>query len=154
MRASTTRLGAWFALSACGGGDGGGGSGGSSPAAPVSATAWTPGVFMPAATFAGQCTTLNENNWLRSWTNDLYLWYDEVVDRDPALSTTPAYFDLLKTTATTPSGNPKDRFHFTYDTSAWVALSQSGGSAGSGAEWAVLARFSPRPVALSSTETH
>src|SRR5256885_2292237 len=130
-------LAALFALSGCGGGSGSG------PATPVSATAWTPGVFAPAANFAGQCTTLSENNWLRSWTNDLYLWYDEIVDRDPALSTTPAYFDLLKTTATTASGNPKDRFHFTYDTSAWLALSQSGVSAGYGVEWAVLARFAP-----------
>src|SRR3954452_4759910 len=139
-----------LALSGCGGG--GDGGGGSSPAAPVSATAWTPGVFAPAANFAGQCTTLSENNWLRSWTNDLYLWYDEVVDRDPALSTTPAYFDLLKTTASTPSGNPKDRFHFTYDTSAWLALSQSGVSAGYGVEWAVVARFAPRRVVVAYTE--
>src|SRR5882724_11707301 len=113
MKASTwVLLAGLAALCACGGGSSDGGSA-SSPAAPVSATAWTPGVFMPAANFAGQCTTLNENNWLRSWSNDLYLWYDEVVDRDPSLFTTPAYFDLLKTTATTPSGNPNDRFHFT-----------------------------------------
>src|SRR6185295_17016729 len=117
-------------VSACGGGSDGG-SGGIQPA--VSATAWTPGVFAPAGNFAGQCTTLSENNWLRSWTNDVYLWYDEVVDRDPALSATPAYFDLLKTTATTPSGNPKDRFHFTFATAAWEALSESGVSAGYGA---------------------
>src|SRR5258706_8795609 len=152
MRASTILLAALFALSACGGGDSGGGSGGSSPAAPVSATAWTPGVFMPAANFAGQCTTLNENNWLRSWTNDLYLWYDEVVDRDPSLFTTPAYFDLLKTTATTPSGNPKDRFHFTYDTAAWVALSQSGVSAGYGVEGTLLAASAPRHIVVAFTE--
>jgi len=152
MRASTILLAALFALSACGGGDSGGGSGGSSPAAPVSATAWTPGVFMPAANFAGQCTTLNENNWLRSWSNDLYLWYDEVVDRDPSLFTTPAYFDLLKTTATTPSGNPKDRFHFTYDTASWVALSQSGVSAGYGVEWALLAASAPRHIVVAYTE--
>src|ERR1051325_7991706 len=100
MRTSTwLSLAALAALCACGGGSGDGG-GATSPAAPLSATAWTPGVFTPAANFAGQCTTLSENNWLRSWTNDLYLWYDEVVDRDPALFTTPAYFDLLKTTAT------------------------------------------------------
>ena len=72
-------------LSACGGGSGGGDSGG---AAPTAAVGWTPGVFVPAANFAGQCAALTQNNWLRSWTNDLYLWYDEVVDRDPALSTT------------------------------------------------------------------
>ena len=71
---------------------------------------------------ARRVAVVGENNWLRSWTNDLYLWFDEVVDRNPALFTTPAYFDLLKTTATTPSGNPKDKFHFTYDTAAWVAL--------------------------------
>lgn len=146
-------LAALFALSACGGGGGGdGGTGGGSTPAPVSATAWTPGVFMPAANFAGQCTTLSENNWLRSWTNDLYLWYDEIVDRDPALSTTPTYFNLLKTTATTTSGNPKDRFHFTYDTPVWIALSQSGVSAGYGAEWAIVARFAPRRIVAAYTE--
>src|SRR5437899_12770775 len=130
------------ALSACGGGGGGGsGSGGTggSAAGPSTAVAWTPGVFMPAANFAAQCaaprsgidpatgrrfpdapgSTLSENNWLRSWTNDLYLWYDEVIDRDPSLFPTFAYFDLLKTTATTPSGRPKDKFHFTFDTSAF-----------------------------------
>src|SRR5205085_790290 len=132
-------LAAVSVVSACGGGnDGGGGSGATSP---VAAVTWTPGVFLPSSNFAAQCSTLSENNWLRSWTNDLYLWYDEVVDRDPALSTTPAYFDLLKTTARTQSGNPKDKFHFTYDTSAWLALSQSGVSAGYGAEWALLAPF-------------
>ena len=127
---------------------------------------------MPAANFAAQCaaprsgidpttglpfrdvqgSTLSENNWLRSWTNDLYLWYDEVVDRDPALYPTLAYFGLLKTTATTPSGNPKDKFHFTYDTSAWVAFSQSGVSAGYGAEWAVVAPFPPRRIVVAYTE--
>ena len=147
-------------LAGCGGG--GGGSGGAAPA--TAAVGWTPGVFAPASTFAAQCaaprpgttdvqgSSLTENNWLRSWTNDLYLWYDEVVDRDPALSSTPAYFDLLKTTATTPSGNPKDKFHFTYDTAAWIALSQSGVSAGYGAEWAIVARFPPRRIVVAYTE--
>jgi C-terminal processing protease CtpA/Prc len=127
---------------------------------------------MPAANFAAQCaaprtgidsttgrpfpdvpgSALSENNWLRSWTNDLYLWYDEVVDRDPALFTTPAYFDLLKTTAITASGNPKDKFHFTFDTSAWVALSQSGVSPGYGVEWAVVARLPPRRIVVAYTE--
>jgi hypothetical protein len=127
---------------------------------------------MPAANFAAQCaaprsgidpstglpfpdrqgSALSENNWLRSWTNDLYLWYDEVIDRDPALSATPAYFDLLKTTAATPSGNPKDRFHFTQDTAKWLAFSQSGVSAGYGAEWTIVARFPPRRIVVAYTE--
>src|SRR5947209_2060832 len=161
-------LAAFAALSACGGGGGSGGGGGGA----ASASGWTAGAFAPAASFAAQCaaprsgidpstgrpfadvqgSTLSENNWLRSWTHDLYLWYDEVADRDPALWTTPAYFDLLKTTATTASGNPKDRFHFTIDTSAWLGFSQSGVSAGYGAEWAVVAPIPPRRVVLAYTE--
>jgi len=140
-------IAALVSVSACGGGGGGGGGG-----TATTAVGWTPGIFQPAANFAGQCSALSENNWLRSWTNDLYLWYDEVVDRDPALFTTPAYFDLLKTTATTASGNPKDKFHFTYDTAAWQALSQSGVEAGYGVEWAVVARFVPRRVVVAYTE--
>ena len=50
--------------------------------------------------------------WLRSWTNDLYLWYSEVPDLDPAPYTILDYFDLLITPNQTPSGNPKDKFHF------------------------------------------
>ena len=65
-------------------------------------------------------TATDENNWLRSWTNELYLWYGEVTDRDPALVRHDEdYFPLLKTNATTASGQPKDKFHFTYDTAVW-----------------------------------
>jgi hypothetical protein len=148
-------------LAACGGG-GGGGSSGSSSGAP----GWTAGVFAAAASFAAQCatprtgidpstgrpftdtpgSTLAENNWLRSWTNDLYLWYDEVVDRDPALYTTPAYFDLLKTTPA------KDRFHFSRSTAEWTAFSQSGAAAGYGVEWAFVSATPPRRVVVAFTE--
>ena len=55
------------------------------------------------------------------------MWYDEVVDRDPSLYSTESYFDLLKTS--------HDRFHFTYPTTEWIQLSQSGISAGYGASW-------------------
>ena len=94
-------------------------------------------------------TRTDENNWLRSWTNELYLWYSEVTDRDPASYTTPAYFDLLKTNATTPSGQPKDKFHFTYDTDEWQALSQGGIEAGYGAVFAILAPAPPRRIVVA-----
>ena len=99
-----------------------------------------------------QATTAHENHWLRSWTNELYLWYAEVLDLNPALSTTPAYFDLMMTPATTPSGNPKDQFHFTFPTADWVALSQSGAQAGYGAAWIILEAIPPRRLVVGFTE--
>ena len=126
---------------------------------------------MPAETFAAQCenprsgsdpetggpypdiqgSTLAENNWLRSWSNHLYLWYDEIMDRDPGLHLTRDYFDLLKTEELTPSGSPKDRFHFTYATEEWIRLAQSGVSAGYGIEWALISRTVPRHVVVAYT---
>ena len=82
---------------------------------------------------------LDENNFLRSWSNRTYLWYDEIVDRDPSLYNDPlVYFDLLRTEQVTPSGQPKDKFHFTYDTEEWERLSQSGVTYGYGAQWALF----------------
>jgi hypothetical protein len=154
----------------CGGGDGDTGSGGSGSGG--TSGSWTAGVFSPSAGFQSQCanprtgtdpvtgkrypdiqgSTLTENNYLRSWTNELYLWYGEVPDRNPASSSTADYFNLLKTTATTPSGNPKDRFHFTYPTDQWVALSQSGVEPGYGAQFLVIASKPPRLVRVAYTE--
>jgi carboxyl-terminal processing protease len=158
-------------LSACGGGGGGDGNnnaagGGNTPAD------WTPGEFLPSSRFAAQCesprggidpftlqpwpdlagSTVDENNWLRSWSNELYLWYGEIEDVDPAAYSTFEYFDLLKTFATTPSGAPRDQFHFTYPTDDWIALSQSGVSAGYGARWTVIADLPPREVVVAYTE--
>ena len=127
---------------------------------------WVEGVFEPAAMFKNFCAdprpgqefpdqlgeTLDENNWLRSWSNDTYLWYDEIVDRDPARYATPAYFRLLRTTATTPSGNPKDRFHFTYPTDVWRALVESGAMIGYGAQVVLLRRSPPREAVVAFTE--
>ncbi len=98
-------------------------------------------------------TTLDENNWLRSWTNDLYLWFDEVTDQNPSLFTTTAsYFDVLKTMAKTASGADEDKFHFTYKTSDWESLSQSGVQAGYGAQWVLLAVTPPRQAVVAFTE--
>ncbi len=65
---------------------------------------------------------------------------------------TATYFDLLKTDAVTPSGQPKDKFHFTYDTDDWIALSQGGTEAGYGAEFAVLEPTAPRRIVVAYTE--
>ena len=158
-------------LASCGGGGGGGTI--TTPPPPGGGTSgWVQGVFKPASTFAAQCaaprtgndangnpfpdrqgTVTSQNNWLRSWNNDLYLWYSEVTDLDPAnYSTSSAYFDLLKTTQLSSSGNPKDKFHFTYPTDKWLALSQSGVDAGYGAHWLFIATRPPRKLVVAYVE--
>jgi carboxyl-terminal processing protease len=167
-------LAALAALYACGGG--GGGTGGTatsgSSLSGSDASTWTAGVFDPPENFAALCatprtgtdpyteqpypdrqgTTLDENNWLRSWTHQLYLWYDEVQDVNPALYSTPDYFQLMKTMETTSSGAPKDRFHFTYPTAVWEALSDSGEEVGYGVDFEILAATPPRSVVIAYLE--
>ncbi len=155
------------ALASCGGGGGGGGSTLTPPGGLGSSgggNTWQSGVFKPSATFGAMCanprtgtqdrqgTRTDENNWLRSWSNELYLWYGEITDRDPSLYATDQYFDLLKTNATTPSGAPKDKFHFTYTTAEWQALSQGGTESGYGAEFAILAGAPPRRIVVAYTD--
>lgn len=160
-------------LGACGGGGGGGAASTVTPPVSTAPPPWVQGQFAAASTFAAMCVTprtgtdpatqkpypdkkgvlLDELNWLRSWTNDLYLWFDQVQDQNPAnFSTDLSYFAVLKTTATTASGNPQDRFHFTYPTATWEALSQSGVSAGYGADFVIIAATPPRSVVVAYTE--
>ncbi len=138
-----------------------------------SSGAWRAGTFPSSSSVASQCATPRsgsspvtgrpysdragsttlENSWLRAWTHELYLWYREVPDLDPAAaSTTEAYFGLLKTSATTASGHPKDKFHFTYPTTEWEQISQTGVSAGYGATWAVIASRPPRNIRVAYTQ--
>jgi carboxyl-terminal processing protease len=163
---------AMLALAGCGGGgsvgglgNGGGGNNNNG--------SWQQGVFLDATTFQGTCEApraginpatgnayrdvqgdaLDENNFLRSYTDDTYLWYDEVTDRDPGLYNDPlAYFDLLRTTALTPSGTAKDQFHFTFDSEEFFQLTQSGVSYGYGITWAFLSNTPPRRLLIAYTE--
>ena len=125
---------------------------------------WLEGVFLSSSTFRNMCenpvtgtsdvqgTFVDENNYLRSHSNDTYLWYDEIVDRDPGLHSTPDYFDLLKTDAVTPSGNFKDNFHFSIPTDEWIAQSQSGISSGYGMQVALISSSPPRQAVVAFTE--
>jgi C-terminal processing protease CtpA/Prc len=156
--------------SACGGG-GGGGAPAPAPG-PGGGNGWTPGVFLASSTFADQCaaprlgndpntglpypdgpgTVVTENNWLRSWSNEFYLWYDEIVDVNPSQYTTANYFDQLRTFATTPSGADKDKFHFTVPTDEWEQFSQSGVTAGYGVQWVSVSQTPPRELLVAFTE--
>ena len=100
----------------------------------------------------------DEGYWLRSWSNETYLWYDEIIDVDPALYATSKagvadYFALLKTTENTPSGNPKDRFHYTRDTAEYEAESEQGVSAGYGASYALVSASPPRELVITLVES-
>lgn len=129
-------------------------------------SSWVRGEYLPSSEFYARCpaprsgveprtgfvyqdrpgTVLDERNWLRSWTHELYLWFNEVPDLDPGLATsTLAYFDQLKS----PS---RDRFHFTYPTDVWLALSEAGESAGYGATWVLLSTLPPREAVVAYTE--
>src|SRR5262245_15658941 len=58
------------------------------------------------STFADEKgSLLDEQLWLRSWTDNTYLWYQEVPHADPKqFSSAVGYFNVLKTGAITPSG--------------------------------------------------
>ncbi len=132
-----------------------------------------PGIFLDAQTFFQQCanprvgidpftnqpyrdvqgSVIDENNFLRSYSNDTYLWYNEITDRDPGSFNNPlSYFERLKTSAITASGQPKDKFHFTVPSDEWFQLSQSGISSGYGATFAFLSSVPPREVVVAYTE--
>lgn len=159
-------VGALLLLAGCNGG-----SSPSSRSLPNSNTTYTAGQYAPSSGYANQCasprtgtdpftnkaypdksgSTALENFWLRSWSHELYLWYTELPDLNPNNYTSPVndYFPLLKTSATTASGHPKDKFHFTYKTSDWESFSGSGVSAGYGAEFAIIQGTPPRVVVVA-----
>jgi C-terminal processing protease CtpA/Prc len=77
---------------------------------------------------------VDENNWIRSWSHETYLWYNELPNIDPASIQDPIkYFEQMKTSAITSSGSAKDRFHFAVDTAESELLSETGISVGYGA---------------------
>jgi C-terminal processing protease CtpA/Prc len=173
----TNALGALLAalcLAACGGGGGGGGAAAAPGGSGGGSTGltWTQGVFPPASGLVNACevvrtgvdqegrtfpdrqgTRQQELFWLRSWTNETYLWNTEVTDRDPnTFADRLAYFDVLKTTAITASGKPKDQFHFTQPTAEFIAQRNATPTATYGARLRVFSSTPPRDVRVLYTE--
>ncbi len=101
-----------------------------------------------------QGTYIDEKNWVRAWIDETYLWFDEVPAsiRTINYATPQALFTDLRTPALTPSGKPRDQFHFMYPTDVWQALSQSGIEAGYGFEVAIVKSQPPRDVRVAYTE--
>jgi len=144
---------------------GGGGSGSTDPS-------YTPGVFAAASTFKDRCeaprsgvdiegnafpdragSTTIENFWLRSWTDETYLWNDEVTDRDPrAFDDRIEFFNLLRTTAVTPSGEDKDDFHFSQSTEEFLEQRNSAATASYGVSFANFSSSPPRDFRVRYTD--
>ena len=156
-------------LSACGGGGGGSSTSASAPVAtnPGSTTTTPAADPIPAdyMSYRNLCaaprtgadaegvpfpdhqgTLQDEMKFLRGWTDSTYLWYKEVpaTVRMADYTNTLDYFEALKTPARTASDQPKDRFHFTYTTAEWDALSNESQDTGYGVTWSVNSTTAPR----------
>jgi len=165
---------ACLALTACGGGGGGGSGAAAAPPPAEPDSGWAQGQFEPAEQFKDLCAAPragtdpatgqpypdlpgavpDENNWLRSWSHETYLWYAEIIDRDPGLYNDPVdYFDVLTTTATTTSGAPRDQYHFSVPSDEWYDLISSNTAAGYGAHFSILSDIPPREVVVVYTDS-
>lgn len=101
-----------------------------------------------------QGTLLDELKFLRAWSNQYYLWYNEIPNTYRMADFTNAldYFNVLKTPALTPSGQPKDKYHFTYTTEEWEKLQNSGIDLGYGLTWKRNSATVPRTWLVAMVE--
>ncbi|CAH9064635.1 hypothetical protein PSECIP111854_03500 [Pseudoalteromonas sp. CIP111854] len=164
-----------FALSGCGGGGNTSTPSSDEVTTPVSPPSeiWSAGSFAPASNYANFCANprqgidpfentaypdkagsmMLEKLWLRSFSHETYLWYDELPDPNPnTFSSTLAYFNSLKTSARTPSGKEKDEFHFSQSYEEFKKESQSGVVASYGVRWAFINRTPPRVIRVAYTQ--
>ncbi len=137
---------------------------------PVTETTWVAGQFNPSDTYAARCenprngsspvtgqpypdeagSELLEKFWQRSFNNETYLWYREVIDKDPANFGLEEYFQQLKTTEITDSGADKDQFHFTQATSEVEEQTQLGVTFGYGITYHRESSIPPRSWRVSN----
>lgn len=135
---------------------------------PVPDLRYRPGVFASSDGFRHFCadpssafdsksrqgSSSHERHWLRSWSHETYLWYDEIEDVDPTDDehATRQYFNLMKTEGTTSSGARKDNHHFSRPTGEYRKSTESGVSAGYGVRFVVIKGSPPREVAVAYIE--
>jgi C-terminal processing protease CtpA/Prc len=103
-----------------------------------------------------QGTLRDELTFLRAWTDQDYLWYDEIPTdfRMASFDNAIDYFERLKTPALTPSGALKDKYHFTYDSAEWDKLNTSGIELGYGVSWSSSGPGAPRNWQVSIVEAN
>ena len=145
-------------------------------AAPRPAATINPDTGAPYGDVQGSLS--DELHWIASFVNQNYLWYADVPVVSPApyviggnvpyvnpannstssqtltsnTDVVDAYFNSQRSPLLTASGKPKDQFHFTYTTTDWHSLSQSGNQTGFGFEAALISASAPRLVLVAYTE--
>ena len=139
----------------------------------VTEPTWTAGQYDSASSFVNQCetpregtdpfenapypdqagTAMHEKMFLRSYTHETYLWYDEVEDNDPkSFSSVADYFAQLKTDATTASGDLKDKYHYSESYEDYKKEADSGVVSGYGVRWAFISNTPPRVLRVAYTQ--
>jgi carboxyl-terminal processing protease len=94
----------------------------------------------------------DENFWIRSYSNDTYLWYSELPDVDPGtVNNTEDYFELMITDGLSASGNSKDQFHYRQNTEEYNQY-YAGVSAGYGVRFFIIASSPPREIIVGYNE--
>ena len=170
---SPTTIAFSILLTACGGGGGGDASSTTEPETetppvttqtdPVDNYAWEKNTFLDETIYKGRCNTprsgtsdiqgseLDEKFWLRSWNNNVYLWYKDIVDQDPNLLTSPSdYFNSsLVSTLTTSSGEKKDSMSIAVSTQELSNRIHSGVESGYGMKLISTTDTLPRKVFIA-----
>ena len=95
-----------------------------------------------------QGTLRDELTFLRAWSNQYYLWYNEVpTNFRMADFTNPVdYFERLM------SPRDKDMYHFTYPSAEWDKLTNSGIELGYGLTWSSGSATAPRTWRVAIVE--
>jgi hypothetical protein len=93
-------------LTACGGG-GGGGDTGPRTDGPIRPTTALGSSFQ----YEGMCDLETQKKFTRAYLDEVYFWYNEIVDVDASrFNSIPDYFDALLVRTPDSNGLPKDRF--------------------------------------------
>lgn len=128
----------------------------------VSAT-WQAGVYAPSLELYQRCaiprtgndpydgqpyidvqgTAMDEKLWIRSMSNEFYLWYDLLPDPNPANYGILNYFDTMKISS--------DRFHFSMDYEEYFTSFETGVSVDYGVQWAIESSEEP-PFRVADVE--
>ena len=155
-------------LTACGGGGGGAGNSSVPPVSVDPGSGWVAGQYddWRLNTVRNVCanprttggysdssgSVTDENFWIRSYSNDTYLWYSELPDVDPGtVNNTEDYFELMITDGLSASGNSKDQFHYSQNTEEYNQY-YAGVSAGYGVRFFIISSSPPRKIIVGYNE--